>query len=150
MVGKNIPNKIRTPFIAALVMLCLSATALQFSSCNVVPSTTVLIANSMNANLGSRVYLWNPSASAGNVTARVFTIQGAGPSTVLATVNLGSLEASSALIFRLAEDILTPAGIPLPYTGDNGNVALELTIEATNVTGLGQVSFGPYPLQSGQ
>ena len=42
-----------------------------------VSGDTVLIANFMNGNneaLNSRVYLWNPSASAGDVTVRVFTL----------------------------------------------------------------------------
>ena len=40
-------------------------------------AVTLLVANFMNGNNGafnSRVYLWNPSASAGQVTVRVFTL----------------------------------------------------------------------------
>ena len=40
-------------------------------------NNTVLVAHFVNGNnaaLDSRVYLWNPSPSAGNVTVRVFTL----------------------------------------------------------------------------
>jgi hypothetical protein len=52
----------------------------------------------------------------------------------------------------LAEDILTPLGITLPYTTDGGNLTLEFTIEAVGVVGAAQVfsfsfAFGTYPLQ---
>ncbi len=51
-----------------------------------IPSTsngnsTVLVAHFMNGNnavINSRVYLWNPSVRAGNVTVRVFTLPLAG------------------------------------------------------------------------
>ncbi len=116
---------------------------------------TVLVANFMNGNnafVNSRVYLWNSSESAGNVTVRVFTLPLAGASTLLGTLNLGSLQGASARNIKLAEDILTPLGIPLPYTDDGGNLTLEFTIEAPNVRGAAQVlssdlAFGTYPLQ---
>ena len=52
----------------------------------------------------------------------------------------------------LAEDILTPLGITLPYKDDGGNLTLELTIGAANVRGVAQVfsssfAFGTYLLQ---
>jgi hypothetical protein len=52
----------------------------------------------------------------------------------------------------LAEDILTPLGISLPYTDDGGNLTLEFTIQAADVRGAAQVlssdlAFGTYPLQ---
>jgi len=116
---------------------------------------TVLVANFMNGNnafVNSRVYLWNPSTSAGNVTVRVFTLPLAGASTLLGTLNLGNLQGESARNIRLAEDILTPLGIPLPYTNDGGNLTLKFTIEAPGVRGAAQVfspdlAFGTYPLQ---
>ena len=115
---------------------------------------TVLVAHFMNGNsafFDSRVYLWNPSTSAGEVSVRVFSLPDTGDSLALGTVNLGMLQASSARNIKLAEDILTPLGIPLPYTNDLGNLTLEFTIEAPNVRGAGQVfssdlAFGTYPL----
>jgi hypothetical protein len=123
------------------------------STSNVNP--TVLVANFMNGNsaiFNSRVYLWNPSASNGNASVRVFTLPRTGNSVLLGTVDLGVLDASSARNIKLAEDILVPLGIPLPYTDDGGNLTLEFTIGAPNVRGAGQVfssslAFGTYPLQ---
>jgi len=116
---------------------------------------TVLVAHFINGNsafFDSRVYLWNPSTGAGDVTVRVFTLPHTGGSLALGTVNLGMLQASSARNIKLAEDVLTPLGIPLPYTDNGGNLTLEFTIEAPNVRGVGQVfssdlAFGTYPLQ---
>ena len=115
-----------------------------------VPSTpgaspTVLVANFMNGNsdaLNSRVYLFNPSASAGDVTVRVFTLPIAGglaEELTTTPLDLGSLEAESALNIKLAEDILTPAGLTPPYTNDGGNLTLEFTIQAADVVGAAQV-----------
>ena len=52
----------------------------------------------------------------------------------------------------MAEDVLTPLRIALPYTDDGGNLTLEFTIEAPDVRGAAQVfsssfAFGTYPLQ---
>ena len=128
-----------------------------------VPSTpsagpTVLVANFMNGNtdfFNSRVYLWNPSASAGNVSVRVFTLEPTGFSTLLGMVDLGSLGPESAINIKLAEDILAfVPGIPTPYTNDGGNLTLEFTIGAAGVRGDAQVfdnsltlAFGTQPLQ---
>ena len=128
-----------------------------------VPSTpsagpTVLVANFMNGNtdsLKSRVYLWNPSASAGNVSVRVFTLEPTGFSTLLGMVDLGSLGPESALNVKLAEDILDLLpGIPTPYLANGGNLTLEFTIGAAGVRGAAQVfdnsltlAFGTQPLQ---
>ena len=79
-----------------------------------IPSTsaespTVLVANFTNGNngaLNSRVYLWNPSATDGRVTVRVFTLPNTGDSMRLQTVPLGILKAFSARNIRIAEDIL--------------------------------------------
>jgi uncharacterized repeat protein (TIGR01451 family) len=128
---------------------------LQEISSNSGPDPTVLVAPFMNGNsasLDSRVYLWNPSASAGGVTARVFTLGRSGASSLLGTMDLGTLGPTSARNIKLAEDILAPLGISLPYTDDGGNLTLELTIDAPNVRGAGQVfssdlAFGTYPLQ---
>ena len=125
-----------------------------------IPSTssgspTVLVANFSNGNngaLNSRVYLWNPSASAGAVTVRVFTLPLTGDSSLLGTLDLESLQAESALNLKLVEDILTPLGIPTPYVTDGGNLTLEFTIQAADVRGAAQVfsssfAFGTVPLQ---
>ena len=125
-----------------------------------IPSTpsgspTVLVANFTNGNNGalhSRVYLWNPSASAGEVTVRVFTLPQTGNSSLLGTLDLGSLQAESARNLKLAEDILAPLGIARPYTDDGGNLMLEFTVGAPDVKGAAQVfssdfAFGTYPMQ---
>ncbi len=125
-----------------------------------IPSTsagspTVLVANFMNGNnafFDSHVYLWNPSTSAGNMTVRVFTLSNTGNSLPLGEMDLGVLESSSARNVKLAEDILTPLGISLPYTDDGGNLTLEFTIQAADVKGTAQVSesdfaLGTVPLQ---
>ena len=120
-------------------------------------SPTILSAEFMNGNNGafnSRVYLWNPSNSAGDVTVRVFTLPltgGLAQELTPTPLPLGTLEARSALNLKLAEDILTPLGISLPYTTDGGNLTLEFTIEASDVRGAAQVfsdsfAFGTYSL----
>ena len=128
-----------------------------------IPSTssgspTVLAANFMNGNdaaLNSRVYLWNPSLSAGAVTVRVFTlplIGGVAQELTTTPLDLGTLGAESARNIKLVEDILTPLGITTPYITDGGNVTLEFTIQAADVVGAAQVfssdfAFGTVPLQ---
>ena len=120
--------------------------------------STVLVANFTNSNdgaLNSRVYLFNPSQSGGEVTVRVFTlplIGGLAQELTSAPLSLGTLGARSALNLKLAEDILTLLGIPLPYTDNDGDLALEFTIGAANVRGATQVfssslAFGTNPLQ---
>jgi hypothetical protein len=129
----------------------------------VIPSTssetpTVLVANFTNGNeaaLDSRVYLFNPSPSAGAVTVRVFTLplaDGLAQELTVEPFSLGNLGARSARNIKLVEDILIPLGIPTPYTDDGGNLTLEFTIEAADVRGAAQVfssslAFGTYPLQ---
>ena len=119
---------------------------------------TVLTAHFMNGNNGfvnSRVYLWNPSLSAGEVTVRVFTlpvIDGTPQELTETPFNLGGLGAESARSISLAEDILAPLGLPLPYMADGGNLTVEFTIGVPNVQGIAQVyspdlAFGTYPLQ---
>ena len=121
-------------------------------------SPTVLVANFMNGNdaaFNSRIYLWNPSTSSGNITVRVFTLPLTGGLAQELTTTprfLGTLGARSALNLKLAEDILTPLGISLPYTTDGGNLTLEFTIQAADVQGEAQVfsdsfAFGTYALQ---
>ena len=125
-----------------------------------IPSTssgspTVLVANFTNGNnaaLHSRVYLWNPSTSAVEVTVRVFTLPRTGDSSLLGTLDLESLQAESARNLKLAEDILAPLGIALPYVTDGGNLTLEFTIQAADARGTAQVfssdfAFGTYPMQ---
>ena len=116
-------------------------------------SPTVLVANFLNGNdssLNARVYLWNPSNVAGNISAQAFTLPKSGPSTILGTVDLGLLEARSGRNINIAEDILAEADIPLPYIEDGGNLVVEFTVEADNVRGNAQVfsdsfGFGTYP-----
>jgi hypothetical protein len=120
-------------------------------------SPTVLVANFLNGNnaaFSSRVYLFNPSESAGDVTVRVFTLPLRGGTALeLGTpLNLGSLEALSALNIKVVEDILTPLGITTPYTDDGGNLTLEFTIQAPDVRGAAQVfspsfAYGTMPMQ---
>jgi len=129
-----------------------------------IPSTsagspTVLIASFMNGNdsaFNSRVYLWNPSQSAGSITVRVFTLPivgGLAQELTTAPLDLGTLAAKSGLNIKVAEDILTLLGIPTPYITDGGNLTLEFTIQAADVVGAAQVfssdfGFGTYPLQT--
>jgi len=128
-----------------------------------IPSTsagspTVLVANFMNGNdsaFNSRVYLWNPSESAGNVTVRVFTLPLAGglaQELTTTPLDLGTLAGKSGLNIKVAEDILTLLGITPPYTTDGGNLTLEFTIQAADMVGAAQVfsssfAFGTYPMQ---
>jgi len=125
-----------------------------------IPSTpnaspTVLVANFTNGNnafLNSRVYLWNPSESAGSITVQAYTLPGSGPSTLLGTAELGLLDARSSRNIKIAEDVLFALGIPLPYTDDGGNLTIEFTVAAENVRGVAQVfssnlAFGTYPMQ---
>jgi len=120
--------------------------------------STTLIANFLNGNSdvnNSRVYLWNSSASAGEVCVRVFTlpVKGSTAQELTATpISLGNLAARSALNVKLVEDILLPLGVALPYTPDSGDLTLEFRIQAANVKGAAQVfssSFasGTNPLQ---
>jgi len=140
-------------FFALLVVLIGSSTASHGQGTN-----TVLVANFMNGNdaaLNSRVYLWNPSASAGAVTVRVFTLPlrgGTAQELTTTPLDLGILGARSALNIKLAEDILTPLGITPPYTTDGGNLTVEFMIQTPDVRGAAQVfssdfAFGTYPLQ---
>ena len=119
---------------------------------------TILGAYFMNGNtdvFSSRIYLWNPSDNPGDVTVRVFTLPlTSGMTQELTTTPraLGTLGAKSAFNIKLAEDILTPIGIALPYTADGGNLTLEFTIGVAGVQGVAQVfsgdfAFGTYPLQ---
>jgi len=118
-------------------------------------SATVLVANFTNGNnafLNSRLYLWNPSQSAGSVTVRAYTLPSSGPSILLGTAEVGLLDARSSLNIKIAEDVLSALGIPLPYTDDGGNLTIEVTVGAENVRGAAQVfssdlAFGTYPMQ---
>ena len=56
-------------------------------------NSTVLIANFLNGNndfLQSRVYLWNPSASAGTITARAYRLPKSGPSLFMGAIGLAA------------------------------------------------------------
>ena len=141
--------------LLAIVLVSLGSSAISHGQDT---SSTVLVANFVNGNnlaFNSRVYLFNPSPSAGNVTVRVFTLPlASGTAQELSTspLNLGSLGADSAMNIKLAEDILAPLGIALPYTDNDGDLTLEFTIEAADVRGATQVfssslAFGTNPLQ---
>jgi len=127
------------------------------STAPVASPNTVLVANFVNGNnaaLNSRIYLYNPSEIAGQVTVRVLTlplIGGIAQELTTTPLNLGILGAKSALNIKLAENILTPLGITTPYITDGGNLTLEFTIQAAGVQGVAQVfssslAFGTYPL----
>jgi hypothetical protein len=118
---------------------------------------TVLLANWTNGNnqvLSSRFYLWNPSAVTAAITARVFSLPtGSAPSINLGEVPCGSIGATSGRVLKIAEDILTPLGIPLPYVSDGGNLVIEVTIEALGCSGWSQtfssgLAYGTTPLVS--
>ena len=119
---------------------------------------TVLVANFMNGNnafLNSRVYLFNPTDTAGQITVRVFglpLLSGLPQELTVTPLSLGTLGPESAVNIKLAEDILFLLGIPLPYINDGGNLTLEFTIGSKKVRGMAQVfsgdfAFGTYPLQ---
>ena len=120
---------------------------------------TILVANFMNGNdsvLRSRIYLFNSSDTAGDITVRVFTLPlktGVPKELTVGPLSLGDLGPKSALNLKLAEDILDQLpGISLPYRTDGGNLTLEFTIGAEKVRGVAQVftdnfAFGTYPLQ---
>jgi len=119
---------------------------------------TVLGAYFMNGNtdvFSSRIYLRNPSDNPGDVTVRVFTLPPTSGTTEELTTEplaIGTLGAKSAFSINLAEDILTPIGVSVPYTDDGGNLTLEFTIGVAGVQGVAQVfsgdfAFGTYPLQ---
>ncbi|MCH7805436.1 MAG: collagen-like protein [Acidobacteria bacterium] len=121
---------------------------------------TVLVAYFMNGNtdmFNSRIYLWNPSDDAGEITVRVFTLPlraGVPQELTVTPLDLGTLGAKSALNLKLDADILIPLQIPLPYTDNGGNLTVEFTIGAENVQGVAQVfsgslAFGTYPLHRG-
>ena len=116
-------------------------------------SPTILVANFMNGNdaaFNSRVYLWNPSTSNGNITVRVFTLPLSGGLAQELTggtpFNLGSLASKRAVNLKLAEDILTPLGITPPYMTDGGNLTLEFTIQAGTCEGQPRSSPTTLPL----
>lgn len=99
--------------------------------------------NGNNAYMNGRLYVWNPSSVAGAVSAEVFTLPvGFGGSVLLGEMELGVLPASSGINLRVAEDILTPLGITVPYTTNGGNLFIRLTINAANCTGYSNV-FSP-------
>ena len=111
--------------------------------------------NGNNVAFDSRVYLFNPSASAGIVTVRVFTLPlsgGTAQELTTTPLSLGTLGVASSRNIKLAEDILIPLGITTPYVTDGGNLTLEFTIQAADVRGVAQVfssdfAFGTYVLQ---
>jgi len=136
----------------------------------VTPVTTwtyngsVLVANWLSgdsATFKSRIYLWNPSSTAGQVTVRVFSMPlvAGGNAVELTTagspLSLGNLAGNSSMAIRLYEDILGPSGLNIaPYTTNGGNVVVEITIRANGVRGTCQVfsvngamQFGQAPLQ---
>jgi hypothetical protein len=128
---------------------------------------TVLLANFQNGNtnvFASRMYIFNPSTTAGAISARLWTLPVAGGSeTFLGSVPssaLGNIGAMAGRNIKLFEDIIGTNGLGLTLvqlliaTANSGNVVVEITVEATNVTGVAQVynpvtlqSFGIFPMQ---
>jgi len=132
---------------------------------------TVLLANWANSNkdvFKSRFYLYNPSSTANaTVTVQVFQIPVAGTAT--APIQVGSayqlptpMGANAGMTIRLYEDVLANNGATLADMlgpDGSGNVAVQITIFALNVTGYtqtflitghpgfdGQFAFGTTPL----
>jgi len=116
---------------------------------------TVLVGTFFNGNnsaLNSRAYLWNPTYFGATITATVYTLPLTGPSTPLGTSYIGTIPARSGKNIKIAEEILSQIGIPLPYTNDGGNLLIEFTVAANDVRGTAQVfssnmAFGTYPLE---
>jgi hypothetical protein len=140
------------------------ADTLQAYTINFPAGNTVLMAHFINGNTDafrSRVYLWNPSAGAGNITVEVYTMPRPAPSDppeasqLLGTLSLGTVEAQSARAIRIEEVLAEPEiVIALPYLENGGNLTFKFTIEADGVRGSAQVfssdlslAFGTYPLQ---
>ncbi len=116
---------------------------------------TVLTSVWSNGNSGSflsRCYLWNYSSVGGEVIAQVYSLPvGTVGSTLLGTVSLGTIKETSGMNVRVAEDVLTPAGIALPYVDNGGNVVIVYTIRANKVVGVSNTfsnafSFGMVPM----
>lgn len=117
---------------------------------------TALWQNGQNAIFNSRMYISNPSSQTGTITARVYTLPtpvaaASAPSTLLGTFTLPqTIPPGGMLNLRLYEDILAnipananPAvqwlGYPNPYTFNNGNVVVVLTITADGCVGWSNV-----------
>ena len=120
------------------------------------PNGTILLTNWTNGNwavLNGRIYLWNPSSVDGEVTIRVFTLPlGFGGSTLVGTLEAGTLKTLSGVNLRVGEDILVPLGITAPYTTNGGNLVIEVTIAAPGCNGYSQVfssgfAYGTVQLQ---
>ena len=104
---------------------------------------TTLIAHGLNGDnsrFNSRIHLWNPSPRAAQLEVRIFSIPViGGNSTPLGRVIMSPLAGNSGILLRLAEDVLIPAGITLPYEENGGNLIVEVTIEAPGVQGGAQL-----------
>jgi len=123
---------------------------------------TVLVANYLNGNwptYNSRIYLWNPSSLAGDVTVRLFKMPAVptdpltNPAVASAEITtpgsplfLGTLSGYSGMNIKLKEDILSNTAVlnalpgkALPYVENGGNLIVEVTIRADRVTGTSMV-----------
>jgi len=115
---------------------------------------TVLLANWLNGNTNaynSRIYIYNPSTIAADVSVRVLkmpavggTVTSAEITTPGAPLSLGTLAAGSGVSIKLKEDILNylVAALPggaLPYLENGGNLMVEITVRASGVRGTCQV-----------
>jgi hypothetical protein len=101
-----------------------------------------LFQNGNNAFLFGRMYIWNASSQSGTISAIVYTLPTTAgtPSAVLGTLNnFATIGATAGLNIRLAEDILTPLGVTLPYTTNAGNLVVVLNITASNCSGWSNV-----------
>lgn len=123
---------------------------------------TVLLSTFQNGNYDffkSRMYIYNPSAIDGLVTVDLYSLPagftaGFATSTLVGSVELGTLSAHSGVNIRLAEDVLAQLYTPLaPYVTNNGNLIAVVTINAANCVGSSQVynnagtlAFGTNPM----
>jgi len=111
---------------------------------------SILVANWANGNstaFKTRFYLWNASGTSNAiVSVRIFTLPlpGSGNSTQLGATYIvpATMAATSGMTLRLQEDLLTPMGITAAQAlgpDGNGNLVVEITIQAPSVSGYTQV-----------
>lgn len=110
---------------------------------------TILFAPFVNGNttlFKSRAYVCIPQSSGTTgATIKILKQPVTGSSgTALATVTTTEPIATQGCLNFRVEDILTAGGIPLPYTTDGGNLAMEFTIIASKAVGVINVlNFAP-------
>ncbi len=153
-----------TPLNSRILSVTATLTLHEIANRVLVPSSqflvwtlngSVLISNWVNGNnavLNSRIYLWNKNAAEAALTISVYTLpNSAAGSVLLGTLQWGTLPGRSGANIKLAEDILTPLGIALPYTTNGGNLILEIAVESFGMVGVSQTfssgfAYGTFPL----